>query len=184
MNSSRTLIAVLALVPAILFAQSHYGTRAGSVTFFSSTPVEDIEAANNAAACVFDVSSGAVEVSMLMRGFTFKKAKMQEDFNEDFVESATYPKCLLKGTVSGLDTKHLKQAGTYPVKVEGDLTLHGVTQHVALDAEITVEEAGGLLVASDFIIKPEDYKINVPALVREKIAREIQVKVRMKLEAL
>jgi hypothetical protein len=184
MNTSRTLTIVAALVPMMALAQERYGTRTGETTFFSATPMENIDAVNHAVACVYDVTTGMVEASMLMKGFEFKKAKMQEDFNESYVESDTYPKSVLNGKVTGFGASDLKKEGSYKAKIDGDLTLHGVTQHVTLDAQIAVGANEALTVTSDFILKPEDYKIVVPAVVRDHIAKEIQVKVRMDLKKL
>jgi polyisoprenoid-binding protein YceI len=171
------------LLPMSVLAQ-RIGTRTGDVSFFSSTPMGDIKADNHAVACVYDAGTGAVEVSMLMKAFEFAKAKMQEDFNESYVESDKYPKSTLNGKVTGFSAGDLKKAGTYKAKVEGDLTLHGVTKHVVLDAQITADGSGGAKVSTDFIMKPEDYQIIVPALVRDKIAREVKVTVQLDLKPL
>jgi predicted RNase H-related nuclease YkuK (DUF458 family) len=184
MNTIRTLIIVAAIVPMMSAAQERYGTRSGEVTFFSATPMENIDAVNHAVACVYDVTSATVEASMLMKAFEFKKEKMQADFNEDYVESDKFPKSVLNGKVTGFGTAHLKKQGSYKAKIDGDLTLHGVTQHVTLDAQIAVGASGALTVTSDFIVKPEDYKIAIPAVVRDHIAKEVQVKVRMDLNKL
>jgi hypothetical protein len=181
-TTSATLIAVL-FAPIAAIAQQ-FGTRTGDVSFFSETPVENIAAVNHKASCVLDVDKGEVEVSMLMKAFEFEKAKMQEDFNESYVESDTYPKCTMKGKVKGITPAELKKGGVHKVQVDGEITLHGVTKPMVLDAEINVDPQGAMTVTSAFILKPEDFKINIPAIVREKIAREVQVKVKFELSKL
>ena len=46
-------------------------------------------------------------------------------------------------------------------------------------ATISVEPTGTLKAESNFVIKAEDYKIDIPSVVRKQIAEEIQVKVRI-----
>ncbi len=184
MKTLGTLIIAALVVPAVTFAQQNYGTRTGEVSFSSAAPLENIEAVNHAAAAVFNVSTGDVQVSMLMKGFEFEKALMQEHFNENYVESGTFPKGVLKGKVIGFAEADLKKPGKHEATVDGDLTIHGVTQHITPKATITVAADGALSVASDFIVKPEDYKIIIPAVVRGHIAEEVKVKVRLELKKL
>jgi len=76
-------------------------TRLGQVSFFSYTPVENIEASNNQVYSIIDLAEKKVAVSMLMRAFVFKKALMEEHFNESYVESDIYPKLQFQGLIEG-----------------------------------------------------------------------------------
>ena len=78
-------------------AQERYATRTGHVSFHSDTPMENIEADNYKVTSVIDATTGAVEFAVLMKAFEFEKALMQEHFNENYVESNTYPKADLQG---------------------------------------------------------------------------------------
>ena len=74
------------------FAQGQvtYLTRSGVITFFSKTPLEDIEAVNKTVnATIRD--NGQVGFKVLMKSFMFEKAAMQQHFNDDYVESDKYP---------------------------------------------------------------------------------------------
>lgn len=173
----RILIAAAALVPATLFAQERYATRSGEITFHSHTPVEDIEAVNHKATSVLDAASGALEFAVLIKGFEFEKALMQEHFNENYMESNTYPKATFKGKLTGVTAEQLKKPGTYDVTASGDLTIHGVAKPVSSKGTITVAEGGALKASSDFIVKPADHGIKVPGGVN--VAEQIQVKVRI-----
>jgi uncharacterized protein YcsI (UPF0317 family) len=68
-------------------------TREAYVKFYGSTPLENIEAVTNQASSVIDASNGDIVFQVLLNSFTFEKALMQEHFNENYVESETYPKC-------------------------------------------------------------------------------------------
>src|SRR5687767_5579481 len=111
-------------------AQSKYIDRNGKASFFSSAPMEDIEAHNNQAVSILDIKSGEIVASMLMKSFNFRKALMEEHFNENYIESNKYPKSTFKGKVTNLDQFDVTKNGKYTLDVAGELTLHGVTQKV------------------------------------------------------
>ena len=73
----------------------------------------------------------------------------------------------------------LKKGGTYPVVVEGEITIHGVTKPVKAAGTVVVDAAGVVKASSDFVVKPTDHGINIPGVVKNKIAEEIQVRVRL-----
>jgi polyisoprenoid-binding protein YceI len=183
MRTNHFFLAAALLLPFATNAQVRYSTRTGEVSFFSATPAENIEAVNHKATCVFDVTTGQVEISMLMKAFEFEKALMQEHFNENYMESNTYPKATFKGKVTGITPEDLTKPGMKEVTIEGDLTMHGVTQHRTFKAMLTIDPSGSMIKTScDFVIKPEDHKISIPSVVRGQIAEEIQVKVRIDLQ--
>jgi len=99
---------------------------------------------------------------------------MQEHFNENYVESDKYPKATFSGSYTG--DVPVGKDGTYKVTVKGNLSLHNVTKVVEFPATIEVKN-GHLIGLSDFKLKPEDFNITIPSLVRDKIDKEISVKV-------
>ena len=109
-----------------------------------------------------------------MKGFIFPKELMEEHFNENYVESDKYPKATFSGTYTG--DVALDKDGVYRVTVKGNLTLHNVTR--AIETAATLEVKGGhLLGVAEFKLKPEDFNIGIPSIVRDKIDKEIAVKV-------
>ena len=54
-----------------------YTTAGGQTTFFSTAPLEDIEALNSRVAAIFDLSNGQLAFSMLMKDFQFTNSLMQ-----------------------------------------------------------------------------------------------------------
>ena len=163
----------LLLIPATTFAQERYATRNGEVSFFSSTPMEDITAANHKATCVMDLTSGRIQVSMLIKAFEFEKALMQEHFNENYMESNTFPKADLQGTLKGLSAEDTKKPGKYAVTIDGELTIHGVVQKRSIPGTIEVDAAGAMKATAEFIVKPADHGIRIPGDVN--VAKEIRV---------
>lgn len=163
-------------LPGEAVGQAKYFTRSGTISFFSSTPLEDIKAENRQVASVLDLDKGELAFSVLMKSFSFPKALMQEHFNENYVESTKYPKSTFTGTIQHREAISPAQEGKYPVTVAGDLTLHGVTRPIKADGTIEVRE-GKVYAQSAFDLAPEDFNIRIPALVRDKIAKTIRVRV-------
>lgn len=154
-----------------------YFTKNANISFFSSTPAEDIEAHNNMGTSVIDAATGNMEFAVLIKGFEFKKALMQEHFNENYMESDKFPKATFKGKIVNNADVNYSKDGTYKVKTKGQLTIHGVTKEVEADGVIEVK-GGKITGTSSFIVNPEDYKISIPNLVRDKIAKQIKVTVK------
>ena len=91
------------LFVAISNSQERYLTKNGAINFFSKTVLEDITADNNQVLSIVDATNGKMAISILMKSFLFKKALMQEHFNENYVESDKYPKATFTGTILNFD---------------------------------------------------------------------------------
>ena len=169
------IAAVLICSSTTLFAQK-YMTRTGKASFFSSTPLENIEAFNNEVAGVIDAKTGDVAFQVPIKSFKFEKALMKEHFNENYMESDKYPKAEFKGKIADAGGVNFSKDGTYNVKTNGKLTIHGVTKDVSLPGTVTVK--GNIVtVNSKFSVKTADYNISIPKLVEGKIAKQIEVTV-------
>jgi polyisoprenoid-binding protein YceI len=151
-----------------------YLTKNGIARFYSKTDLEDIRAENKQVLAIIDPATNSVAVSMLMKGFLFPKALMQTHFNENYVESDRYPKATFEGTYA--DPVDVSRNGTYNVNVKGRLSLHGVTREISVPASIVVTD-GVLSGKTTFQLVPEDFKIAIPSLVRDKIARKVDVEI-------
>ena len=153
-----------------------YVTRTGFVGFYSKTLLEDIKAENNQVYAVIDAGKKNIAFSLLLKGFVFTKELMQEHFNENYVESDKYPKANFSGTYTGDVTPG--KDGVYKVAVKGNLTLHNIT--LAIETSAMLQAKGGSLIGNaEFTVKPEDYNMTIPSVVRNKIASTITVKVKI-----
>jgi len=169
------LIGFSLILPTAVFGQ-RLSTRTGFVGFYSKTALEDIKAENNQVFAIIEPGTKKLAFSLLLKGFVFPKELMQEHFNENYVESDKYPKATFTGTYTG--DVDLNKDGIYKVVVKGDLNLHNTTKPVEASATLEVK-AGHLVGTTEFKSKPEDYNISIPSLVRDKIDKEIAVKVRI-----
>lgn len=167
-------IATLLLATIAVSAQK-YITREAYIKFYGSTPLENIEAVTNQASSVIDAATNEVVFQVLLNSFTFEKALMQEHFNENYVESEKYPKCIFKGKIQ--EAIDFKKSGTYPVTIKGTMSLHGIEREIEVRATVIVEK-NGIKLSSTFMVVPEDYEIKIPGAVRDKIAKEMEVTVK------
>lgn len=175
-NNNILNIAMLLLLNFGLYGQNspQVISRQGQVSFFSYTSVENIEAINNQALSILDRESGEIAVQILLRAFVFKKALMQEHFNESYVESDTYPKLFFEGKVIDLD---VPSADDSPKFIKGEMDFHGVKKEVEIKTVIEVN-GENLTLFGNFIVPIDDFNIKVPPLLAPNIAKEIQVKFR------
>jgi hypothetical protein len=105
-------------------------TKTGYIRFFSTTPMEDIEAHNRQVNAALDAETGDLVFKVLMKSFQFEKALMQEHFNENFVESDKFPNSSFKGKITNLQDIDFTKNGKYDINIEGDLTIKDVTKKI------------------------------------------------------
>ena len=162
------LLAILIFSITTVIAQT-YTTRNGFIGFYSKTDLEDIKAEHKQVYGVIDATAKKLAFTLLVKGFTFRKQLMQEHFNENYMESDKFPKASFSGSYAG-DVA----PGINKVQVKGILTLHGISKEIEVPA--TLELINNKLAGkSSFKINPADYNIKIPSLVRDKIARLIDV---------
>jgi len=182
-KKSWLLVAFLMSAGMLCQAQDKYFTKTGKISFYSITSLENVEAVNKTAGAILDAKTGSVQFAALMKGFEFKKALMQEHFNENYIESDQYPKAEFRGSIiNNADVNYAKD-GTYPVKVKGQLTLHGTSKEV--EAPGTLQIQGGKVdVSSTFTVLVSDFKISIPSIVKDKINNNVKVVVEAHLDPL
>jgi hypothetical protein len=174
-------LTVIFFLLCIVFAVNaqKYMTKNGFLGFFSHTPMEDIKGDNNQVAGILDISTGEMVFQALIKSFHFDRALLEEHFNENYMESDKFPKSGFKGKIVNLSSVNFSKNGIYDVTVEGELTIHDVTNKISTKGTVEVIN-GGINASSKFNIIPEDYKINIPGVVREKISKNLEVTVNMK----
>lgn len=153
-----------------------YMTRTGYIDFVSAASLEEIKAENNQVYAVVDAGKKEMAFTLLMKSFLFERELQQEHFNENYAESDKYPKANFTGAYTGDVT--LTKDGSYPVIVKGNLTIHGVSKSVETPATMEVK-AGHLLGQCVFTINLEDYNISIPAVVKDKIAQQVTITVKI-----
>lgn len=164
-------------MPFAAIAQQ-YMTREGHVRFFSTTPMEDIKAENHQTTALLR-ADGAFAFRVPVLGFRFEKALMEEHFNENYLESHTYPNGSFEGEVNGFSDA-LKDGKSHDVVAKGVLSIHGVEQEREIPSKLRWNGTGWDI-ESVFNVVPEDHNINIPKVVRNKIASIIEVTIEANL---
>mgnify|MGYP003624185026 CR=1 FL=1 len=158
--SKKVFLTMIALVTISLTvsAQKQVSTKT-HFKFFSTTPVEDIEANNYASVGTINPASGDIVFSVPMQSFEFEKALMQKHFNsKKFLDTKSNPKAKLTGKIANLEAVDFTKDGSYEAEVTGDLTINGVTKPVTEKATVIVKN-GKLSLNSKFNITLADYQI-------------------------
>jgi polyisoprenoid-binding protein YceI len=157
------LFTVVTLTTFSLMAFTHTAEKMKStkshISFFSTTPVEDIQANNYKAVSSIDPSTGDVVFSIPMQSFEFEKSTMQKHFNSDkFLDTKAFPKAKLKGKITNISDIAFDKDGTYDAEITGELTIKGVTNTITEKGTVTVK-GNKVKVNSKFTLNLADYKI-------------------------
>ena len=163
-----------------LIAKDIYFTRSGTISFYSSAILEDIEAINDQVTCVLDLETGEVAFRVPIRGFTFKNALMQEHFNENYLESEKYPYASFKGNIDAWDSINLSNE-PQKVTLMGMMNIHGVSREIK-DTGMISKIDGQVRGSAKFNIIVADYEIKIPKIVRDNIAKIVEVTVNLNLK--
>lgn len=166
------ILVILGITPLMALPQTHKSVKS-HIRFFSSAPMEDIEAVNTRGTSLFDAETGEIAFSIPIQGFQFEKSLMQEHFNENYLESDKYPTATFKGKIIGFDKS---APGKQKAKAEGVMTIHGVSRKVTIDGDLTLAEKS-MKVHAVFPVKVADYKIKIPTIVFYNIAEVVEVTV-------
>lgn len=172
----RFLILILLITSVSVFGQGKFIAKNAYISFYSSTPMEDILGESNEVVTILDSSNGKVVFQALMTTFHFKRALMEEHFNENYMESTKFPKGKFEGTIVGFN-KDMLTSPVSNIQITGQLSLHGVEKTITVPGTIGLEN-GKLVATSKFEVVPEDYGIEIPSLVRDKIGKQMDITVK------
>jgi hypothetical protein len=173
----KILISMVCLVFSTIAFSQKMITRSGEIKFDAtvSGALDSVIGTSNTVSSIFDKTTGDFVVQGLVKSFKFKSPLMEEHFNENYMESDKLPKTSFKGKVVGYDGK----TGTYDV--EGDLTIHGVTNKVK--TKVTISNNGGkLALAASFVVKLSDYKLDVPTMAKKTLSETAKILIKLELE--
>ncbi len=166
----KNIIFITCILVSFTGAAQKFKSSSSNIKFYSDAPLEDIEAFNTAATSIVDLDTKAIVIVVPIKSFDFKKELMQEHFNENYLESDEFPNAIFKGKlIDWSGTEGLSKA-----KAEGTLEIHGVTQEVTIEGDLT-KEGESLALSTVFNVKLEDYDVKIPKAVFYKIAEEVEV---------
>jgi hypothetical protein len=163
-----------------LSAQKVYATKTGQILFNATGSIVKIAAVNNQVDSKFVDATGQIIFGVLVKGFKFENQLMEDHFNENYMESTQYPKADFKGYIKNIKDVDLSKDVTYPISIEGSLTIHGVAQKVSTNGILEIAQ-GKPNLTGEFSIKIKDYGIK-GLYIGDKIANEAKIKVNCKYQ--
>ena len=165
-------------IGTVMFAQKYY-TKTGTTTFKASVSTfEPIEAINKSTSVLLKTDTGDLASLLFVSAFRFKVALMEEHFNENYMDSKTYPKATFRGNLKGFQLSKIAEEKKYPLS--GTLTIRGVSKQINTIAIFT-QKNNTLYLNANFSITPEDFNIKIPAIVSKKIAKKIMINLQYEL---
>ncbi|MBN1927845.1 MAG: YceI family protein [Prolixibacteraceae bacterium] len=169
---------------ALMFINGHaqkYMTKTGYAYFMSHTDAIDIDGSHNKVAAILDASNGELVVIILIKAFELPLATADKHFNETYMESDEFPKSTFKGKIQEMPELDLTVDGEHEVTAQGILEIHGKSHEINQKAKLIVKD-GKLTGNCDFKVNIDDYAITVPEDVKDRVAKVVDVKIKMTLE--
>ncbi len=166
------LILSLLLISGSVAAQKNYSTSTAVVRFIAVDD-NDIDATNKKAVSRLQ-ANGDLSFIMLMKDFTFDMDKMQEHFNEEYVESDKFPRAFFNGKIINFSSVNFKKDGVYPITVTGNMQVHGVNKAMQTNGSIEIK-GGNPIATAKFTVTLKDFGIG--GLLIKMVADKINVEV-------
>ncbi len=156
-----------------------FKTTTGKLAFISKAPRETIKAQCNTLNGVLDIDLRNFSFRVLMKNFNgFNNPLQKEHFYENYMEVDEYPEATFKGKI----IEPIIEGRQQTIRAKGILTIHGIANEILIEVEINPNN-NSILFNSKFEILLEDYNINVPRIVNQKISKTIEVNVEGILKA-
>ena len=158
-----------------------FSTLNGKVYFLSDAPLEMISATSGSLIGVLNIVDRRFSFSIPVNTFEgFNSSLQQTHFNEDYLETDTYPQATFKGKI--IEEVDLGIAGQYRLRAKGKLDIHGLDYDRIIRCDVSVEP-GQIIVKAVFTVFLDNHDIKIPSIVNQKIAEEIQVKLDFVMKA-
>jgi hypothetical protein len=172
----KIILLFLILIANSAVAQEKMITDRGIINFEASVPFfEEVKAINEKTACVLITKTGEITCLVYIKRFLFERSLMQEHFNKNYLESDRYPKAIFKGIIEKFDLKNI-DSNTKQYEIKGKITIHGKTKKITIYG--TIKKVGeGIELVSNFPLNTDDFGIEIPYIVRSKIAKNVNTQI-------
>ncbi len=172
------LLFLFLIFSQVVNAQKYF-TRTGLTEFKASIDAfEPVEAKNNSCSVILNTNTGDIAALIPINAFKFKIALMQEHFNENYMDSDKFPKATFKGKVENFNKNNLDTKKKHQIK--GILTIRNISKNIDISATFHRIDTK-TIIKSNFKVKPEDFGIEIPSVVRKKIAKTINISLNYEL---
>ena len=124
--------------------------------------------------------TGQIACWMNITDFKFKRDLMQEHFNENYMESNRFPRAVFKGKIEKFDLKNLNSESNQ-YQITGKITIRGRTKKIVITG--TLKKVGkSIELHTVFRLNTDDFKIDIPFIVRSKISKNVSTQLICVLE--
>lgn len=169
----RAVVGILLLSCSCGFAQNKFTTNRGEISFASNAELELIRAKSGEAQGIVDPANNQFAFSVIVQSFKgFNSELQRQHFNDNYMESATYPKATFAGKI--IEQVDYEKDSTYLIRAKGDLEIHGQKQSRIIRSKITIRDKS-MTIEAEFMVPLEDHNISIPKIVNQKIANQIEV---------
>ena len=149
-----------------------YSTIDGVVHFKSNAPLEIIEAESDQLQGVLDIEKKLFAFKIYIRSFEGFNSDLQKvHFYENYMEVKDFPNAIFKGKI----LEPIKN-GSGEYRAKGILEIHGESVERIIYISLDVSDKTALF-TSTFLVPLQDHDIDLPRIVYQKIAENIEVKV-------
>lgn len=170
---------LLLFITGPLLSQTVYKTNKGHITFKSDAPLEIISASSGNLEGIIDADSKTFAFVVSIISFKgFNNGLQQQHFYENYLETTKYPDATFAGKI--IEEMDLTKPGTYQARAKGQLTIHGRSQERIIRTEL-ISNGSEIKATTKFMVPLIDHQIEVPKIVNQKIAKEIEVTVQATL---
>ncbi|MDX2171617.1 MAG: YceI family protein [Bacteroidota bacterium] len=163
-------------IHAQIFKAKEGGT---TITFSSKAPMEEIEGVNKSAVIVLNTVTNDIQIRISVQNFKFKNALMEDQFNENYLETEKYPNAVFQGTIN--EKVDYSKDGETKVTVTGKMEIHGVTKDQTYEG-ILKKSSNEVTITSNFKVKLNDFNIKIPSLYVKNISEIVEVEIKTVLD--
>ena len=167
---------VLILFVSHIAAQEKIVSYTGTTNFEASIPFfEEVRAINEKTTCILITKTGEIACWMYIKDFKFKRDLMRDHFNRNYMESNRFPKAIFKGKIEKFDLKNLSsELNQY--EITGKITIRGRTKRITIKGTLKKVDAG-IELYSAFPLNTDDFRIEIPFIVRSKISKNVNTQI-------
>lgn len=174
------LLLLTAIITSFSVNNELYYTNSGKVNFVSEAPLEIIKASSSKLTGILNTGDKGFVFVVPMKSFNGFNSPLQKiHFNENYIESDKYPDAKFKGKI--IEDIDFNKPGKYKVRAKGKFSVHGKENpmNIRCDLEVLKKE---IRVRTKFKVFLKDHNIQIPTIVNQKLAEEINVTISISLK--
>ncbi len=149
--------------------------KAGKINVLSKAPLETIKAGSYQLRGILNTTNQKFAFSLSNRSITgFNSALQQQHFYENYIETDKFSTSTFTGKI--IEPVNFSVDGVLRVRAKGNLNIHGVSVEKIIPVNLIIQN-DSVQFNAKFSIRLDDYNINIPKIVAQKIAEEVSIEV-------